>query len=532
MTAAATLAHIICTGSLPVPGTVHDPLQPLVLGNQAANDYVVINWDAVNHRCIIQSVYQPPGGAIVNSSLTFAPDGTLLINNQPLSVAIPELAAAVSAAQAAAAASAASAATAGAAKTDAVAAASTAGSNASAAASSASDASLLANAPTGTPIPGGGDSAAVSRQKASQIAVVSRQLDFNGPFTADETFQAGFLETERRCNPTGLMTITLPPDIWTSGEKKARWAKYRLLSPTGSIKVVGAAGGTNLVAPTVVARGRGMKRWPTTGAGVNRTLVTNAVVPAITNGEILIAFHAAHNVNSVTLGLTLTSPGAPSVAWGTLVAYPTNPRAQWAPDWYVARAPLVAFAGGTIDITVLEGPAVGLQVCDWWAIEGVSGTAPLYGVHAGAGQAAIATAVISAVPAQSRLLASAAQIGAIGTVNFSSWSSNIGADQSGDTNGIDDASTSNTLTGHNEAYSVGRGVTTAAGDVTVAANFTASSAKPGLLAIAYHPKSVIGAGVMVLNKEGGRDTLSTQHGVMELWFQPDGVTVDVFATKP
>lgn len=530
MTAASDLAHIICTGVVPVPGTVHDPSQPLVLGDIDNNNYVVFTWDEVNHRCSMQAVYQPFGGSLQSTTYTFSYDGKLLINGASLATAIPEIAAAVAAAQASATAAATSAGNALTSENNASTSASAAGSSASDADASAILADQLARAPSGTPIPGGGNSAAVSAQLAGDIAVESRDLDVGPNITADETVQAGHLFTERQSNVAGLVTVTIPPGIFAGPDAKKRWIKYRNLNAAGSIKFQPQAGGTNFVAPTVVARGHNAFRNPLTGAGNRHTLTEAAIVPAVVNGEIIAIFHAAHQSSSNATSVNFSASGG--LTWTTLLAYPALPRGIHVPDWFITRAPLVAFAGGTLNLSFDEGVSVNYQAVDWWALEGTSGTTPLFAIDSDISTHGIASALINACPAQARLLAAAAQIGPIGSVAFSTFSFNISPRQTGNSSGIADVAVLDTDTHKNAAFADGDGLTTVAGNTTISGTFTSNAYKSGICAVAYHPKSVIGGGTVVLRKEAGRDTLNVENGVAELWFSNDGVTVDLMTSKP
>jgi hypothetical protein len=452
---------------------------------------------------------------------------------------VPEIANAVAVAQAAATAATASAGNAALSANNASTSASTAGSAASVATDQAILAGQFAQAPTGTPLPGGGDSAAASAQKANEIAVESRDLDVSDPVTADETVESGHLFTERQVVTNAEVKITIPPGIFASAEKKARWINYRLRSSagTGSIKFLPQPGGTNLVAPSIVARGHANLRMQTPPAAPNTiTFTVPAIVPAITAGEIIVAFHAGHNSSSVATGITLTTPGTTGLTWTTLIAYPATPGFQWYPQWFITRALLNSFAGATINLTFVEGSGTQVMGVDWWALEGTSGLTPIAGFDAVQGARTNTSIILPAVPAQSRLLAATAQIGPVSTAIWSTFSSNISMALSGDTLGAPQTPTTPAMTGaelrQNEAYANGDGLNNVAGDTTVSAAFISGSYKPSIAAIAYQPKSVIGGGTVILNKEADRDSLTVKNGLAELWFQNDGVTVDLRTSKP
>ena len=69
-------------------------------------------------------------------------------------------------------------------------------------------------------------------------------------------------------------------------------------------------------------------------------------------------------------------------------------------------------------------------------------------------------------------------------------------------------------------------------DFTVRADFTAATDEAALLLLAFGPKTVTGAGDVTLELEGGRDTLTVDHGEMILKFLPDGKTVQVSTSNP
>lgn len=538
MTLAAQLALLICGGVLPVPGEVHDPSQPLVLGDVSTNNYTVITYDASQKRTTIQAVSQTPGQGVVQSTLTFSSAGTLLINGQSI-LNTSEFQTLLAAAQAAADAAAQAAADAQAAQDNAESAATVAGENANDASASADLALSYAQAPEGTDLPGGGNSAAVSAVVAAQIAQESRDLEIGDDITASETFQSGFLFTERQAIPAGgaTLVVTVPPGIFSSGERRARWASYRLRA-SGGVQFVGAAGGSNLVTPTVLQRGRSAYRVANTGVGLYNTLMVPVSYPAVTDGELVMVFHAHHQgtdptKNALSMNFTEDAP----FAFTTLRAYPTVPRAVASPDYFVVRAPLVGVSAGSFTAQFLEGENVHFQACDWWVLEGTSGAAP---VHATSGlpanvQRNYIQTTLPGLAAQSLVLATAGaglSPAGDGAGAYQSMSSNLSRVASGKTDGIDDAAVSNTNYYKNSTWAIGQGVANVAGDFTGQVNWDTATLRPNMLMLGYAPKSVVGGGTVNMNYEGGRDTLTVLNGVAELWFQRDGVTVDVRTPKP
>jgi hypothetical protein len=529
MSLAAELAAIICTGEIPVPGMVHDPSQPLVLGNQPGLNYTVITHDEVAHQCKIQVV----NGSTV-SIMTFGADGQLLINGKTIAE-LPELAALVTAASASATASEASRIASDASAVSASASSSTAASAANTAVTNSNLSQQFAQAPDGTVLPGGGKSAFANAEDAEEIAVESRDLDVSDPISGDEVFQSGFLFTEQVRNPSTLMTVTIPPGIYNSPDKRKRWASYRLApGAAGSIKFAPQPGGTDLVTPQVKARGRVFARYVNADNSTRRTLTATVGIPAVTNGEIIFAFHGIHSGSTTVTSINFSTVGTLVPVWSELVPYPANASAQFIPDWNVRRAPLVGVAAQSIDLVFDEGVNVGLQCVDWWVIEGTSGSTPLWGkeTRTPTNNRNNNVATLAALPAQSLVLCSAAQGAGTGTSGYASFSANLARVNSGNSYGAPDVAASDASAMRNEVWATADGLATAAGDFVGQVNWT-GSLKGNIILIGYHPKSVVGGGTVVLNKQGSpaRDTIVEPNGVAELWFENDGKTVDVRVPK-
>lgn len=535
MTLAAQLARLLCEEIEPVPGVVHDPTQPLVLGNQSGNDYVVITWDAIQHRVNIQSVYLPPGGSLQQSNLTFSYDGKLLINGTSIANTA-ELQALLAAAQAAAAQSVASAAASAASAAEAEGSAQGAADSADLAGDRADLSLAFAQAPSGTELPGGGNSSAVSAAIAQEIANESRDLDIGAVVSANETFQSGFMFTERQVIPGvpgSTVEITIPPNMFQSPEKKARWASYRLRAATGGVKFIGAAGGTNLVTPQRVNSGRTMFRFLGSSVASRHTLaVPISWATTIVDGEILLVFNAQHNGPAQAPTLNFSATGG--LTWTPLVAYPAAPLAVAMPMYYVTRVRVTNLAPGALTASFDEGGGwTHFQACDWLILDGVEGSAPIVTLDNRTSTGVVQRKVIlPAVPAQSYLygLAQIGQPAANG--QWSAFSTNLTKRQSGNSSGADDVATPDDNTYKNQVWAVGDGVATAAGDTTLTCNFSGAPGRGNMIGFAYKPKTVIGGGTVVMNYEGDRDTLTVKNGVAELWFQNDGVTCDVRTPKP
>jgi len=536
MTLASALAHLICEEIEPVPGVIHDPTQPLILGDQAAQNYTVITWDAVAHRVQIQSVYKPPGAApLQQATLTLSSTGQLLLNGGSIAD-IPEIQQAVTAAQQAASQAASSQSAAAGSATQATNSANSAATASNAAAGSATLSQQFALAPEGTSLPGGGDSAVISAQKAAGIAQESRDLDTAGPLTGDETFASGFLFTERQVQPVGgaEVVVTIPPGIFTSAEKKARWGAYKLRSATGSVKFVPQAGGTNLVTPTLVARGRSVFRVENTSTTARRLLDVPIVIPpvGVVDGEVLLVFNAMHFGPSFPSTVTFDLTGG--LTWDTISPYEAFPPASSRPQFFLARAMLGARAGQTINIRMDEGVNTDFLAADYFILDKTEGALPFFAFDPR--QATLvrstATATIPGLPAQSLVMGMAGSGAAPVNSTFVSFTTNVTRDAFGNTAGLPDVLASDTSNNRNQAYGIFSGVSTVTADFTVTGNFSSAALKTNIALIGYQPKAVIGGGAVVLNLEGGRDVLSVPYGVAELWFQNDGVTVDVRTPTP
>ena len=113
---------------------------------------------------------------------------------------------------------------------------------------------------------------------------------------------------------------------------------------------------------------------------------------------------------------------------------------------------------------------------------------------------------------------------------FTSFGTNITKISSGNTAGMPDAAVSDANNSKNQNWGLGQGVPSVTGDFTVRADFTAAYDEPSMILVAYAPKTVVGGGDVVLELQGGRDTLTEDYGEMMLKFLPDGKTVQVLTT--
>jgi hypothetical protein len=523
MTLASDLGHSVCLESAPTPGIVHDPLSPLVLGDVAAGRYSVLNHDALTNRLIVQVV-----GAAGSATYSFDNTGLILINNVPLDQSgnLQDL---VNQAQAAAQAAATSASAAETFADQADASSDAAADNAQTSSQNAQLSYDYASAPANQTLPGGGVSSAVSAARAENNASISRLLNLSDPVTADETFQAGFLFTERQV-PGGTRIITIPPNIYNSANKQAAWASYKLAAETGSVKVQAAAGGSGKEGVRIRSNFRNAFRIANPGPSIRHPLEVFVTTPDILDGELLMIFHAVHQGAAVTPNINLSNDAG--LVFSTLRALPSPATGVGYPDFAVVRAPLVAFAADSFIVTIDEGPYSHLQACDWWVIEGVDGSVPLVTVSPGTANRSKVTTTFANLETGTVVLNAASQITAANNGQFSAFSGNTVTSFKGNTAGNIDGATSDNSVTQNELYGTGYGVVTADGPWVTDGNFSTATAKAAMCSVAYPPKDVPGAGAVQLRLEGGRDTLTVPFGVMELWFQPDGLTVDVRTPKP
>lgn len=381
--------------------------------------------------------------------------------------------------------------------------------------------------PPGTVLPTGGDSAAVSAGKAASTAEETRFIPIHPtPMTANATFAAGDLFQERDCTAAGLVTLTIPAGIFASADQKKAWALLRLRTATGSLKVQGSTG-SDLQAPPIKKTGFFGFRNPTI-PGTGATIVgTAGAIPAITAGRLLLIVDGLWNVSS---GNTLTVSSDSGLTWTARRAQPDPATPNMVPSWSVFDAPLTAFAGGDVVITLdpgLNGQFVG---CYWIALEGTVAGAPSIAIPSSFSVASFCEATLAGLAASSRVLAVAAQRGGNTSSAFTSFGTNITKISSGNTAGMPEYAVSDANNSKNQNWGLGQGVPSVTGDFTVRADFTAAYDEPSMILVAYAPKTVVGGGDVVLELQGGRDTLTEDYGEMMLKFLPDGKTVQVLTT--
>ena len=401
--------------------------------------------------------------------------------------------------------------------------------NALASGNNANIARDYAQAPRGTPLPTGGDSCEVIRGDCRGIAQETRYLDWDdAPITGNFTFAAGRLFKEQDVTAAGLVTMTMPAGIHSSVDKKKAWSVFRLRTTTGSLKIQAAAGGDDLQPPPILASGRfayrNVETMPGTGAPFNSTIS----VPAVTAGTLVLAIAGCWN-NPSAISLTATADSG--VTLTAKRAQVANPSPVIAPSWSVWTAPLTAFAADDVVITI--DPSTNGQVIDveWFVLEDTVGDPTIVAVTT-ASAASFAEATLTSLAAKSRVLAVAAQRAIASASVFSAFGVNITLINAGSTAGLPSTSVSDTNTFKNMQLARGTGVPATTADFTVRADFTAATDEAALLLLAFGPKTVTGAGDVTLELEGGRDTLTVDHGEMILKFLPDGKTVQVSTSNP
>lgn len=381
--------------------------------------------------------------------------------------------------------------------------------------------------PPGTVLPTGGDSAAVSAGKAADVAEETRYIPIHPtPLTGSATFAAGDLFQERDYTGSGAGVLTIPAGIHASADAKKAWAIIRLRTATGSLQVVGSSG-SDLQAPPVKRSGFfGYRNATIPGTGA--TIVgTAGAIPAITAGRLLLIVDGLWNVST---GNTMAVSSDSGLTWTQRRAQPDPAAPTLVPSWSVFDAPLTSFAGGDVVITLdpgLNGQFVGAY---WVALEDVPAGAPSIAVPSSFSVASFCQATLAGLAASSRVIAVAAQRGGNTSSAFSAFSTNITRITSGNTAGLADVAVSDANNTKNQNWGLGQGVPNTTADFTVRADFTAAYDEPTMILVAYGPKTVVGGGDVVLELQGGRDTLTEDYGEMMLKFLPDGRTVQVLTT--
>lgn len=529
MTLAAQLAESIC-GTSSTPGIVHDPLSPLVLGDTATGAFSVLSFDPAQKRLVIQ---------VVNDSelaiYTFDAAGNVLYNEGNL-IGQDQLDQAVADAQAAAAASALSAQQAGNSAAEANNAIETAAEAADDASASATLSQQYASAPETIELPGGGVSSAVSASRANEIARISRELTIGDNVSASETYQVGFLYTERPVIVTTPVVITIPPGIFTSSNKRKAWSTYRLKAASGSVKVEASGGTSTVIVPSVVAFNRGIYREPSSTNSFPRLVSTTVNLAAGLNSpKLVVMYTAIHGGSPPATVNTQAVPSIPGISsgWGSVFPYPAHPTFGNVPEFGVFSLDMAGRTAGNYTITISGGDNIRCHIVGAFIINNAGPITRAIGTPINATQTSYGT-TLAGVPAQSRVLGLSVQRGISSEITFTGFGTaltTIAGVGSGNTTDQDDQTVSDTDRSKNLIYGFGQGSPSASGSFSAAGNFSAAVGVGGAALVSIDPITGSGGGV-VLELEDGRDTLTTPNGVMELWFLNDGLTVQVRTPKP
>jgi hypothetical protein len=512
MTLALVLAHLVCPdqGVGTGDGTV-DPLAPLILGDQTAQNYSTQTYDLVGHKWKLQVVWQKPDFTFAQGDLTFATDGTFLINGIPIEQ-IPGISAAVTAANVSASQAAASATASGTARDAAV----QAQNNATASASSSNDSAVISS-----------NNAATAQTSANQAATVvqsSRLIPTSGPVGGTaENYSASFLNTRRRANPSGLLTVTIPQNIYVnSAEAKEAWGSYRLES-AGSVKFAGAAGGSVAVPATNMFFGRSIHRVASVTTGpLTHTFTMD--LPAVTDGRLVVIGHGIGSGGTRTMGITST----PTLTWTTKKTFPAAAAATREANYAIFEATLTSFPATTMSFSVTQTGGVDSMMLDVYVIGDPGGAMVLPVTAAENVIGATVSSTLAGLVAGSLVIASSVCRGSpnSATVNSFVSFSNIPSPSIGSTVGENETAAANTNNFKNMVFGDGTTVASASGDRTTQATFQTASFAPDLALMAYPPKTttVLGMDVQFL---GGptHDTLTALNGEAQLWFDPGGQRV-------
>lgn len=416
-------------------------------------------------------------------------------------------------------------------------AATTATDRATAAAASASLSADWAAGPLGTPLPGDKLSSEQSALQANATALASIYIPIRATdLTADETFAVGNIGKRTRCKNAADVTITIPPNVFTSVRSEEAFALFRK-EGAGDVTFA-AATATDYVAPQIKGSGFAPLRRVMTPVTGDITATARINLPAITNGKLLCVLTIMPDLGSgltkLDIAANLVAAPATALTFTQLRAL-TNPGDSKDPNTRIMEVSLTSFAGGDHDFTITGAGSALFLSMDWFAIEGHGGAAYTPVVIEKTAGASTVSGTLTGIAAQSLVIACAKMRGAVSgasAVAFNSFSSNITSIRNGTTLGAADTGVQDTSIYKNLAYGVGSGVAAAAADFVAQATFNAATAGPVLALVAYPPKSVPGAGLIDLRLEGGRNKLNVANGEAELHFSADGRTVFLKTPKP
>jgi len=335
---------------------------------------------------------------------------------------------------------------------------------------------------------------------------------------------------------TGLITVTIPTNIYTAAPGSARrWGLYTLKNGTGSVRFIPDAGTTGLQPAILQGFALAPKRFDNNLGTVADQVVSAVIaVPAGFTGRLLMIYDAAYNntvpVPSFAMTYSVTGVSPPALGFVQLKAMPTAGTAFNVPDYAIYEAPLSSFPAATITVTVTGGPRMYSGMIGLYLIAQVNpaGTTRLI-THSNVSAGNAVTQALTALTGTSLVIVQSRQPGVSITGptagTFQSFSTNIGALLTGTSTGIQETAVPEGNAAKNFAFGIGSSTPTATGDFVAAANYTSLNGRAGIALVAYPPTTVAGAGAVTLNKEDGRDTLIAPYGSAELWFDPDGLTV-------
>ena len=502
---------------------IHDPLQPLTLGDIGSGKYTTLSFDAINSVLKVTVV-----SAGVSCEYTFDTQGTIRQDGNDIlnSSTIQD---AVVAAQNAANAASSSATAAGNARDEAQTAATAATDSANDATNAADLALQYASAPEGTDLPGGGRSAAASAALAADIAVESRNLDIGGNVTGDEIYQPGWLFTERQITAATEVEITIPPDIHVSNQPIKKWGTYRLKNPAGSAVFVPEGGTPVNTASSVNKIAKNIVRYLSSGSPFPLPVSTTINIPAGFTGSLFAIYTGSHagNPGPATLPVQAVISSVQLPTWTTLRAYPANPAVNNGFDWAVFRSVLSAYAGGDVTVTVNGGDNCYMQGLFLFLVNPHGATIQVQPFFSNTAATAFA-ATLASVAAQSLCFGVAVQRGISTETSFLNFNANMAAiaGGTGNSNDLPEAGVSNGSRQKNMLFGMGAGVQNADGAFTGQGNFQAATGPGGFLLVSVGP--VTGGGSPVtLEFENGIDTLTADNGLAEIWFEPDGRTANI-----
>lgn len=525
MTLAHDLANTIC-GVPSEPGVIHDPAQPLILGDVVSNKYARLSFDAINN--ILEVAVNSPEQTCV---YRFDTTGKISQNNVDI-LDDPRLTDAVNSASASAASAANSASSAFTARGEAQTAATAANDSANSSANSADLSALYASAPEGTDLPSGGESALTYAQRAATVASESRELVIGGNVNNSEIYQAGWLNTERQILTASPIQITIPPDIYTSTLTRKKWGTYRMRAAGGVAQFVPEAGGSVNTAPSLVKIARNIKRYLSSTGAFPIPIQATINIPANFTGTLLAIYTGSHagNPGAATLPVQAVVSSAQLPTWTTVQAYPPNPASNNYFDWAVFRSSLSNYAGGDVTVNVNGGDNLYFHGLFLYLITAHGTTVQVARAAAPTGVTNF-SATLPSVAAKSLCVGVGVQRAISTECAFSSFNANmaLAVGGAGNSNGTEETGVSDGSRPKNMVFGMGSGVQNVDGSFLGQANFTSGVGPGGFCLVSFAPL-VGGSSPVNLRFENGIDTLTADNGVAELWFEPDGRTVDVRIT--